>query len=72
MFSLNYLKFSLYFFNNQVLCYMPELTIPKSHRNKKRVKDFKRELYHRTLYDVLRPVRQAQKRGGFWAKLNGE
>jgi hypothetical protein len=51
---------------------MPELTIPKSHRSKKRVKDFKRELYHRTLYDVLRPVRHAQKRGGFWAMLNGE
>jgi hypothetical protein len=51
---------------------MPELTIPKSHRQKKRVKDFKRELYHRALCGVLRPVRQAQKRGGFWAMLNGE
>ena len=50
---------------------MPELTVPKSHRQKKRTKDFKRELYHRTLYDVLRPVRQAQKQGGFWAMLNG-
>ena len=50
---------------------MPELGVPKSHRQKKRTKEFKRELYHRTLFGVLRPVRQAQKQGGFWAMLKG-
>jgi hypothetical protein len=55
----------------QVVGYFPELTLPKTHRKKAAAKRFKRKLYHDALYDVLRPVRRAQKDGGFWAMHKG-
>lgn len=50
---------------------MPDVPVPKAMRSKKKVKEFKRRLYHDTLYEVLRPVRQAQQAGGFWAVHKG-
>lgn len=47
---------------------MPAPEVPKSKRQKAKVKEFKRALYHSVLYDVLRCVRQAQKAGGFFAR----
>ena len=50
---------------------MPDVHVPKTKRKKKKVKDFKRQLYHDVIYDVLAPVRYAQRTGGFWAVHKG-
>lgn len=50
---------------------MPKLEVSKAVRGRKKVKSFKRQLYHDVLYDVLRPVRRAQEAGGFYASLRG-
>ena len=50
---------------------MPKLEVSKAVRGRKKVKSFKRQLYHGVLYDVLRPVRRAQEAGGFYASLRG-
>ena len=66
------LKFFVFFpVAIQVLCYMPSLSVPKKQRQSKAFKEYKRTLYHDTLFDVLRPVRHAQRAGGFYATHNG-
>ena len=50
---------------------MPHVSISKAKRGGTKYKSFKRQLYHDTLYDVLRPIRHAQKCGGFFAMHKG-
>jgi hypothetical protein len=44
---------------------MPKLDASKNARKKTKFKTFKRKLYHDVWYKLLKPVRQAQQKGGF-------
>jgi hypothetical protein len=55
----------------QLLCYMPKLDASKNARKKKKFKNFKRQLYHDVWYKLLKPVREAQNKGGFRALWKG-
>jgi len=58
--------------SKMVVCYMPGMPTPKALRKKEVAKSAKRQLHHDVLYEVFRPIRQAQQAGGFWALCNGK
>ena len=42
---------------------MPEVAVSKA---TKKTRAFKRDLYHEAIYDLLAPIREAQKCGDFY------
>jgi len=51
-----------------MVAYFPDLGGTKDEKKKTGYKRFKRELYHLVMAEILAPIRDCNKAGGFWAR----